>query len=229
MQHSQKSIVACLAAISLLAVLGCQRGSGQPTAAVNGPNGEAAGSGTDAGGAPKEAQDPLHPVVVFETSMGSFTVRLDAEKAPLSVGNFLRYVAAKRYDGTVFHQVQKDYPKVVLGGSFTADLKEKSGLNPPVRNEAHNGLKNRRGTLAVARQPDIIDTATAMFFINLADNEILNFKSRTPEHYGYCVFGEVIDGLNVMDNIAAVHVHDTQKSQNTPDEPVVIKSVQRLR
>ena len=73
----------------------------------------------------------MHPVVVFDTSMGSFTVRLDAEKAPLSVNNFLRYVAAKHYDGTIFHQVQKDYPKVVLGGSFTADLKEKSALNPP--------------------------------------------------------------------------------------------------
>jgi peptidyl-prolyl cis-trans isomerase B (cyclophilin B) len=216
-----------LAAISLLAVLGCQRG-GQPTAAVNGPNGETATSGTDAGAAPKEAQDPLHPVVVFDTSMGSFTVRLDAEKAPLSVGNFLRYVAAKHYDETIFHQVQKDYPKVVLGGAFTANLKEKPGLNPSVRNEAHNGLKNRRGTLAMARQPDIIDSATAMFFINLADNEILDFKERTPEHYGYCVFGEVIDGLNVLDSIARVPVRDTQQVQNTPVETVAIKSV-RLR
>jgi cyclophilin family peptidyl-prolyl cis-trans isomerase len=214
----------------LLAAVGCQRGSndGQPAASVPGPNGPQAGSdGSASGGAAKA--DPAHPVVVIDTSLGSFTVRLDAEKAPLTVENFLRYVASKHYDGTIFHQVQKDYPKVVLGGAFTPDLKERPVRNPPVFNEAHNGVKNRRGTIAMARQPDLADSATAMFFINLADNEILDYKGRTAEAYGYCVFGEVTEGLDVVESIAQVPVHDTQRLQHTPVDPIVIKSVQRLR
>ncbi len=233
MQHYWKHPIASLVAISLLAALGCSRGgSGQPAAAVNGPKGDQAAS--DAGAtapaaAKRDQQDELHPVVAFETSMGSFTVRLDAEKAPLTVSNFLRYVANKHYEGTIFHQVQRDYPKVVLGGGFTPDLKEKSPQSPYVRNEAHNGLKNRRGTIAMARQPDVIDSATAMFFVNLADNEVLDFKDRSPDHYGYCVFGEVTDGLSVLDSMAQVPVRDTQQVEHTPVQTIVIKSARRLR
>ncbi len=213
----------------LLATVGCQRGSnsGQPPAAVPGPNGPQAGSDGSAGDSAKS--DPAHPVVVIDTSLGSFTVRLDAERAPLTVENFLRYVASKHYDGTIFHQVQKNYPKVVLGGAFTPDLKERPACNSPVRNEAHNGVKNRRGTIAMARQPDLADSATAMFFVNLADNEILDYKDRTAEGYGYCVFGEVTEGLDVVESIAQVPVKDTQRLQHTPVDSIVIKSVQRLR
>jgi peptidyl-prolyl cis-trans isomerase B (cyclophilin B) len=217
-----------LAVISLLAAVGCQRGgSGQPAASVPGPNGQKAGPGGSASAGAK--QDAAHPLVVVETSLGSFTVRLDADKAPLTVDNFLRYVAAKHYDGTIFHQVQKSYPKVVLGGAFTTDLKERPTRIPPVRNEADNGAKNRRGTIAMARQPDVIDSATAMFFINLSDNDILDYKDRTPEHYGYCVFGEVTEGLDVVEGIAQAPLRETQGGQSTPIDVIAIKSIQRLR
>jgi peptidyl-prolyl cis-trans isomerase B (cyclophilin B) len=212
--------------ISLLAAVGCSRG-GQPAAAIPGPNGQKAGPEGSAADSVK--QDPVHPVVVVETSLGSFTVRLDAEKAPLTVENFLRYVAAKHYDGTIFHQVQKSYPKVVLGGAFTADLKERPTRILPVRNEADNGAKNRRGTIAMARQPDVIDSATAMFFINLSDNEILDYKDRTAERYGYCVFGEVIEGLEVVESIAQAPARETKGGQSAPIDVIAIKSVQRLR
>jgi peptidyl-prolyl cis-trans isomerase B (cyclophilin B) len=216
-----------LATISLLATAGCSRsgGDGQPAAAVNGPNGDKAADAAPA----KPTQDPLHPVVVFETSAGSFTVKLDAEKAPLTVSNFLRYVSNKYYDGTIIHQVQKDFPKVVLGGTYTPDLKEKAGVGSYVRNEADKGVKNRRGTIAMARQPDVIDSATSMFFINLADNDVLDYKDRTPEKYGYCVFGEVTDGLNVVDSIGQVAVKDLPQVEHTPVETIAIKSVRRLR
>ncbi len=229
MQHTPKLIVTCFAAISLLAAAGCQRnGSTEPTAAVRGPDGQATAASS---GAPAAAAkwDPLHPVVVFDTTAGTFSVRLDAEKAPLTVDNFLRYVNGKHYDGTIIHQVQKNYPMVVLGGAMTADLKEKTGQSSPVRNEADNGLKNRRGTIAMARRPDIIDSATAMFFINLSDNSVLDYKARTPDRYGYCVFGEVTEGLNVVDNIAQVAVHDTPQAASTPISPIAIKSVKRVQ
>ena len=143
--------------------------------------------------------------------------------------NFLRYVNNQYYDGTIIHQVQKNYPMVVLGGAMTRDLKEKTGQNLPVRNEADNGLKNRRGTIAMARRPDVIDSATAMFFINLSDNAVLDYKDRSPDRYGYCVFGEVTEGLDVVDNIAQVAVHDTPQATSTPVNVIAIKSVKQIR
>ena len=220
MQHAHKLIVTCLATIFLLAA-GCQRNAPtEPTAAVRGPEDRPAAA---------NRQDPLHPVVVFDTTAGSFTVRLDAEKARLTVDNFLRYVNNQYYDGTIIHQVQKNYPMVVLGGAMTRDLKEKTGQNLPVRNEADNGLKNRRGTIAMARRPDVIDSATAMFFINLSDNAVLDYKDRSPDRYGYCVFGEVTEGLDVVDNIAQVAVHDTPQATSTPVNVIAIKSVKQIR
>ena len=137
-------------------------------------------------------------------------MRLDAEKAPLTVENFRNYVARGQYDQTIFHQVLKDPVQIVLGGGYTADLKEKSALTP-IRNEAHNGLKNRRGTIAMARRPNNEDSATCQFFINIADNDVLDFKARTPEGYGYCVFGEVTTGMEVLDRIAKTPVHNVDK------------------
>ena len=107
-------------------------------------------------------------------------MRLDAEKAPLTVDNFRNYVARGHYDLTIFHQVVKSPLQIVLGGGYTADLKEKARL-PPIRNEAHNGLKNRRGTIAMARRADDEDSATCQFFFNIADNNALNYKARTPK------------------------------------------------
>ena len=209
---------------------GCQRGgdSTQATASVNGPGGA---PGTDPSGAaatPKSDQDPLHPVVQVDTTLGTFKVRLDMEKAPLTVDNFLNYVANQYYDQTIFHQVLKEYPSLALGGGYTSDLVEKKPRTP-IRNEAHNGLKNHRGTIAMARQADAEDSATSQFFINLSDNEILDFKDRSSQGYGYCVFGNVIEGLDVVQRIGQVPVHDASKLERTPVETIAIKSIRRIK
>ena len=158
--------------------------------------------------AQKPPSDPQHPVVLIETSLGNITVRLDAEKAPLTVDNFLSYVNAGHYDQTIVHQVYKG--QGFLAGGYGTNLVEKPGRTP-IRNEAHNGLKNRRGTIAMVRLPDAIDSATCQFFINVADNPALDYKDRTPEGYGYCVFGKVTDGMDVVDKIGNAQVHDTPR------------------
>ena len=170
----------------------------------------------------------MHPQVLIETSLGNFTVRLDMQKAPLTVDNFLAYIASRHYDQTIFHQVAKEYPRVILGGAFTAEMVEKKARTP-VRNEADNGLKNRRGTIGMARQADTPDSATCHFYVNLADNKVLDYTDRTPEGYGYCVFGEVTEGLDVAERIGQVPVHDTDKFQHLPAETVAIKSVRRIK
>jgi cyclophilin family peptidyl-prolyl cis-trans isomerase len=232
-QLSRKSTFTLFVLIPVLALAGCQKGSdsGQPTAAVAAPGGEKTGPQPAAAmlsPPAKPPQDFLHPVYEFDTTLGRFSVRLDAEKAPLTVDNFRTYVARGHYDLTIFHQVIKEPLHVVLGGGYTADLKEKSTLTP-IRNEAHNGLKNRRGTIAMARRPNDVDSATCQFFINFADNDILNFKTRTPEGYGYCVFGEVIDGMDLVDRIAQAAVHTVDKFPGLPVETVVIKSIHQIR
>lgn len=225
MQLSWKSISAVLTVISLLVVTGCNRGgdTSQPTASVNGP-------GTDKGSAtlPKSDQDPLHPVLEIVTSKGTFKVRLDAEKAPITVDNFLDYVTHKQYDQTIFHQVRKDYPGLILGGGYGTDFVEKKA-KLPIRNEADNGLKNRRGTIAMARQAALQDSATCHFFINVADNDVLDYKDRTPQGYGYCVFGQVTEGLEVAEQISQVAVQDKPNFEHTPVEMVVIKTVRRIK
>ena len=205
-QPLRKSIVALFVLIPVLVLAGCQKSgdSSQPTAAVTGTGGEKADSpaaiATEARVA-KSEQDLRHPIYQFETSQGKFVVRLDGEKAPLTVDNFRNYAGHGHYNLTIFHQVRKDPPQIVLGRGYTADLKERSSLTA-IRNEAHNGLKNRRGTIAMARRANDIDGATCQFFINVADNDSLNFKARSPEGYGYCVFGEVTEGMEVVDRIA---------------------------
>jgi cyclophilin family peptidyl-prolyl cis-trans isomerase len=144
--------------------------------------------------------------------MGNVVVRLDREKAPLTVDNFLTYVEQGFYDQTIFHQVQKGY--VILAGGFTADLVEKQ-TRARVRNEAHNGRKNTKGTIAMARVANYHDSASCQFFFNVADNPPLDYKPpATPgalvpaEQYGYCVFGDVIEGMDVVEKIANVPVED---------------------
>jgi cyclophilin family peptidyl-prolyl cis-trans isomerase len=218
----------------VLALAGCQKSgdSSQPAAAVNGPDGEKAEThGPAATETPpvKPAEDLLHPTYEVETSQGKFSVRLDGEKAPLTVENFRNYVNCGHYNLTIFHQVFiKDGLKIVLGGGYTADLKEKAARTP-IRNEAHNGLKNHRGTIAMARRQDDEDSATCQFFINVADNNSLNFKAPTAKDYGYCVFGEVTDGMEVLDRIAKTPVHDIDKLVAVPVETVVIKSIRQVK
>ncbi|MEO5339488.1 MAG: peptidylprolyl isomerase [Magnetococcus sp. MYC-9] len=155
-------------------------------------------------------------MVVLTTSLGDITIELDGEKAPVSVDNFLGYVDAHFYDGTLFHRVINGF--MVQGGGYTADMKQKP-TRPAIRNEADNGLKNLRGTIAMARTA-AKDSATAQFFINLVDNSFLDHGSRD---FGYAVFGKVVQGMEVVDRIAAVKTG----AGDVPAEPVLILGVRR--
>lgn len=139
--------------------------------------------------------------VVLETSLGNVTVKLFADKAPKSVANFLGYVDGGFYDGTIFHRIIDGF--MVQGGGYTADLNKKSGLKPNIENEAANGLKNKRGTLALARTGDP-HSANSQFFINVVDNFRLDHTSPDPRGFGYCVFGEVTAGMDIVDKARVV-------------------------
>ncbi len=160
------------------------------------------------------------PQVVLSTTLGDITIELYPDKAPITEDNFLAYVDSGLYNGMIFHRVIPGF--MIQGGGFTADMKRKS-TRPPIKNEADNGLKNERGTLAMARTREI-NSATSQFFINLADNASLNHGVRD---FGYAVFGKVIEGMDVVDKIAAVPTGNRGMYQNVPQEPVVIRSVRR--
>ena len=162
-----------------------------------------------------------NPVVVMETSLGAITIELDRDQAPTSVQNFLAYVNSGFYEGTVFHRVIPHF--MIQGGGMTADLNRKA-TKEPIRNEATNGLKNARGTLAMARTGDV-NSATSQFFINTADNRALDHRSMNPSEFGYAVFGKVTDGMDIVDKIEAVQTETRGPFLNVPTEPVVIKSV----
>jgi peptidyl-prolyl cis-trans isomerase A (cyclophilin A)/peptidyl-prolyl cis-trans isomerase B (cyclophilin B) len=159
-------------------------------------------------------------MIKFETSHGDFTVEVDEASAPLSASNFLRYVDEGFYDGTIFHRVIPGF--MIQGGGFTGDMAHKDG-HAPIRNEAGNGLKNQRGTLAMARTNDL-HSATSQFFINLVDNDFLNHRTG---NFGYAVFGRVTSGLDVIDRIAKVKTGRRHGHDDVPAEPVVIKSARR--
>jgi cyclophilin family peptidyl-prolyl cis-trans isomerase len=159
------------------------------------------------------------PMVKLETSLGVINVELYPEKAPLSVKNFLTYVKEGHYDGLIFHRVIRDF--MVQGGGFTKEMRERGAKHPPIRNEADNGLKNDRGTLAMART-SIVDSATAQFFINVVNNDFLNHRSKTPQGYGYAVFGKVTEGMDVVDKIRAVPTGNSGVFQDVPAQPVTI-------
>lgn len=162
-----------------------------------------------------------NPTVVITTNLGKIVVKLNSDKAPLSTENFMKYVDKKQYDGTIFHRVIKDF--MVQGGGFTADMKEKETLSP-IKNEANNGLSNKRGTISMARTNDV-NSATAQFFINTVDNERLDYKSDAS--YGYAVFGEVTEGLAVVDKIREVKTTTKSGMEDVPVEPVTITSIRR--
>lgn len=159
--------------------------------------------------------------VTMETSKGTITLELDGDNAPATVENFLTYVKEGFYDGTIFHRVINGF--MIQGGGFTRDMNQKT-TRESIKNEAMNGLKNRRGTIAMARTM-IPDSATSQFFINLLDNDFLDFTSATPQGYGYAVFGEVVDGMDVVDEIAKVKTGFAGPHQNVPEEAIVIKKV----
>lgn len=141
-----------------------------------------------------------NPHVMLETSQGTIELELFADKAPVSVENFLHYVQKGHYNGTIFHRVIQNF--MIQGGGFDAKVSEKRGDKPPIRNEADNGLQNKRGTLAMARTA-VVDSATTQFFINLVDNAFLDHKSKDMRGYGYAVFGKVVKGMEVVDRIGA--------------------------
>ncbi len=159
------------------------------------------------------------PLIEMQTTAGTIVVELDREKAPLTVGNFLLYANDGFYNGTVFHRVMDGF--MIQGGGFTKDLSEKP-TRSSIQNEAKNGLKNLRGTIAMARRPDP-HSATAQFFINHQDNAALDYPSR--DGWGYAVFGKVVRGMDVVDKIAKVPTGNRGAFQNVPLEPVVISSV----
>jgi len=170
------------------------------------------------------ALQAANPQVLLKTSKGDITVELFQDKAPISVKNFLSYVDDKFYDGTIFHRVIKGF--MVQGGGMTPDMHEKTA-KAPIKNEAANGLKNARGTLAMARTPDI-DSATCQFFINLVDNVFLDHQQGSPDRFGYAVFGQVVAGMDVVDAIAAAPTGTKGVHGDVPREPITIVSVTRV-
>ncbi|HBA88927.1 MAG TPA: cyclophilin [Geobacter sp.] len=171
------------------------------------------------------AAEGKNPVVVMETSLGKVKIELFQNEAPISVKNFLDYTNSGFYDGTIFHRVIPGF--MIQGGGFSAELHQKP-TQAPIKNEAANGLKNDRGTLAMART-GVVDSATAQFFVNVVDNNFLNHRPGGPQAYGYAVFGKVLEGMDVVDKIAAVQTGMQKGFQNVPVTPVVIKSVKQQK
>jgi len=237
--------VTCLSAAILVTVFvaGCGGGSEStegvpanikapgdepPTPSTETPRAEDPVKPTSRFTVPVRETKQLHPQVLIKTSLGDMTVRLDAAKAPDTVENFLKkHVDRKFYDQTIFHYVDKGF--MVLGGGFTADLKAKP-RRAEIFNEANpDGLKNRRGTIAMARTRDIAHTASSQFFFNVVDNPSLDHTSYdSAEEYGYCVFGEIVEGLEVLDRIAEVEVQEKDGFAKLPAEPVVIESIRTI-
>jgi cyclophilin family peptidyl-prolyl cis-trans isomerase len=176
---------------------------------------------TPAGNAKGGAAVTKNPTVIIATSLGDIEAELYADKAPTSVENFLAYVKSGHYDGTVFHRTIKNF--MIQGGGMTPDMQQKA-TQPPIKNEAGNGLKNETGTLAMART-GVVDSATSQFFINVKDNAFLDHKNDTPQGYGYAVFGKVTSGMDVVRKIENVATTNKGMNQDVPVEPVVIKSI----
>jgi len=162
--------------------------------------------------------------VKLHTNHGTITIELDAEKAPESVQNFIAYVEAGHYDNTLFHRVIDGF--MIQGGGFEPGMKQKQ-TKAPVKNEADNGLKNERGTIAMARTQDP-HSATAQFFINVADNDFLNYRAPTAQGWGYCVFGKVSEGMDVVDAIKNVQTRSSGFHQDVPAEDVIIERAEVL-
>ncbi|MEQ1720383.1 MAG: peptidylprolyl isomerase [Nitrosomonas sp.] len=161
-------------------------------------------------------------MVKLHTNFGIITLELDQEKAPVTVENFLHYVNSGFYDNTIFHRVIDDF--MIQGGGLESDMKQKN-TQAPIQNEAANGLKNDAYTIAMARTADV-HSATSQFFINVANNGFLNYQSATPQGFGYCVFGKVIEGQDIVDKIKKVKTGNAAGHQNVPVEDVIIEKAE---
>jgi cyclophilin family peptidyl-prolyl cis-trans isomerase len=212
-------------ALWVICLGGC---GGEPAAPPDSTSdGKSRPAGRSIDGSPPAEVDRKHPVVSIETSEGSITVRLDAVQAPGTVRNFLNYANEGFYDNTLVHYI--DPGKMILAGGYAANRQPKRPRTA-IRNEAHNGLKNVRGTIAMTRDPQLIDSATSQFFINLTDAPHRDHQGETADTYGYCVFGEVIEGLDVADRIANSPATDLGGDLiQTPDPPVLITTVRIVR
>jgi cyclophilin family peptidyl-prolyl cis-trans isomerase len=169
----------------------------------------------------EETKAAKNPQVYVKTNVGGFTIELYPDKAPVTVANFLNYVEKGFYSGTTFHRVIKGF--MIQGGGFTTDMTQKSPA-PPIKNEAHNGLKNKKYTLAMART-NVVDSATSQFFINTVNNTGLDHRDKSQGGYGYCVFGKVIDGTDTIDKIEMVKTTTKGSYADVPVKPVVIKAM----
>jgi len=159
--------------------------------------------------------------VLMKTLFGDITLELDGEKAPATVANFVEYAQSGYYDGTIFHRVINNF--MIQGGGFDTEMQQKP-TNAPIQNEANNGLKNNRGSVAMARTMDP-HSATAQFFINVSDNDFLNFSGENMQGWGYAVFGQVVEGEDVLDKIRVVPTGSQAGHQDVPTDPIVIESV----
>jgi peptidyl-prolyl cis-trans isomerase A (cyclophilin A) len=217
-----------MALILLAAGCGSNTKEKQPAASIGG--GQTDGSAKSPGANSADSDFELkHPQILIETSLGNITIQLDKESKPLTVENFLAYVDDGTYARTIFHQVYKN--QAVIAGGYTANLTEIRSRQA-VRNEADKNVKNLRGSVAMWRNPDVIDSATSRFFINVADNPALDCRNNDPTDpggYGYCVFGQVTKGMDVVDRIANTPVKDTDKIDQTPVQTVMVKSVHRVK
>jgi cyclophilin family peptidyl-prolyl cis-trans isomerase len=162
-----------------------------------------------------------NPVVLMSTSMGNIRIELDAENAPITTKNFLEYASNGHYDGVIFHRVIPGF--MIQGGGMDAQMNEKKNKGP-IKNEAANGLKNKLGSVAMART-NVVDSATAQFFINVKDNDFLNHRSAAPAEFGYAVFGQVVDGMDVVHAIEKVKTGRKGGHDDVPVETVLINSV----
>jgi peptidyl-prolyl cis-trans isomerase A (cyclophilin A) len=229
------SLLATFAALAALSLAGCG-GSSSSTGTSSKENSPT----VNAKNAVQVTEPNPYPHVLISTTLGDITVKLDRDKAPLSVDNFLHYVDEGFYADTIFHEVRRD--DVIIGGGYTRDLKEKPAGHQPVRNEAQNGLKNVRGTIAMVREPNVIDSSTSQFFFNVnpADrpNDYLDPQPLTPDQrpeqfpdkYGYCVFGEVVEGMDVLDKISKLEVSDNGGAMPfLPKSTVVITEAKRVK
>lgn len=165
-----------------------------------------------------DASTKKNPVVLLETNLGNITLELYADKAPITVKNFLDYVNSGHYAGTIFHRVINGF--MIQGGGFSKEMNQKS-VKAPIAIESENGLKNERGTIAMARTSDV-NSATSQFFINVVDNKMLDFTAKTPSGYGYCVFGKVTKGMDVIDKIKEVKTGNKNGHANVPLESIEI-------
>ena len=166
--------------------------------------------------------DSTNPIARIATSMGEIVLELDAAKAPVTVANFIDYAKDGFFEGTIFHRVIDGF--MIQGGGLTADLRDKANKKAPIKNEAANGLKNERGTVAMART-GVVDSATSQFFINVNDNSFLNHTAPTTQGFGYAVFGKVIEGLDTVDAIRQVQTGNRGMHQDVPLEAITIQKV----